>query len=126
MFAPPGPLIPETKPDTITKQRTKIMKKLILAAAATLLVAGSAIAAERSSDGNGHLYGFNPNPQTLLGGQAGGLDFEPTASIGAPSGIGSVMRVFGFDGRDYVATVVTGADGSRIETNRNYSVSGNR
>ena len=62
------------------------MKTIALAlAAAATLAAGSAIAAERSSDGNGHLYGFNPNPQTLLGGQAGGLDFEPTASIGGVS-----------------------------------------
>jgi len=56
---------------------------LTLAAVATLM-AGAAHAASTSSS-TGEVTAFNPNKQVLFGGPAnvGGLDLEPTASIGA-------------------------------------------
>lgn len=55
---------------------------LITAATVATLFAGAAHAAS-TSNSDGDVRVFNPNPQTLFGGAA--LDLEPTASFGAVS-----------------------------------------
>ena len=100
------------------------MKTVIIALAATVLTAGTALASNNNSFSNGD--GFDRQnhvvDQTLFGGTV--LDFEPTASIGVV-GAGNDVRIDRhFDGgREVIERFTINPDGSRNVLSKSYGSS---
>ncbi len=100
------------------------MKTIALALAATVLTAGTALAASDSSFSNGN--GFERHNhvvgQTLFGGTA--LDFEPTASIGLVAAGNAVQIDRSFErGREVIERFTINPDGSRNVLSKSYGAS---
>ena len=90
------------------------MKKLILASAATLLVAGSAQAASNNSFSQGN----GPEPRAFTA--KAGLDLEPTASIGTVSMGPVIMRGTEFIGGRDAHVVYTLDNGVKTIISKSY------